>query len=203
MPILAVVGIRPDGTREVGAFTVGERENQAAWADLLADLKRRGVQSLGLVITDGGQAMLNALAQHFPETLRQRCVKHKMDNILSYVPERQRETVGQELKAIFYQDTRAQADQLAAAFRLKYAAVYPTALECMTRDWDACLTFYTFPKTHWKTVRTTNVIERLFEEVKKRSHKMNAAFRNESSCLLLFYAVTRALKFNKLTMPTQ
>src|SRR5947199_340962 len=66
---------------------------------------------------------------------------------------------------------------------------------------EACLTFYDFPKEHWKTIRTNNVIERLFEEVKRRSHKMAAAFRNEGSCVLLFYAVIRSLKFHKLTMP--
>jgi putative transposase len=63
------------------------------------------------------------------------------------------------------------------------------------------LTFYAFPKEHWKTIRTNNVIERLFGEVKRRSHKMAAAFRTEDSCLLHISAVIRSLKFNRLTMP--
>jgi putative transposase len=71
----------------------------------------------------------------------------------------------------------------------------------MPRDLEAYLTFYAFPKEHWKTIRTNNVMERLFGEVKCRSHKMAAAFRNEESCLLLFYVVIRSLKFNNLTMP--
>lgn len=71
----------------------------------------------------------------------------------------------------------------------------------MQRDLDACPTFYSFPKKHWKTIRTNNVSECLFEEVKRRSHKMGAAFRNEGSCLLLFYAVVRCLRFIKLKMP--
>ena len=70
----------------------------------------------------------------------------------------------------------------------------------MERDWEACLAFYAFPKAHWKTIRTYNVIERLFGEVKKRSHKMAAAFRNEASCLLMFYAVIRSLTFKKLAV---
>lgn len=73
----------------------------------------------------------------------------------------------------------------------------------MKRDGEACLAFCAFPSTHWKTIRTTNIIERLFEEVKKRSHKMNAAFRNEDSCLLLFYAVIRGLKFRRITVETK
>ncbi len=96
---------------------------------------------------------------------------------------------------------RQTADQALAAFMEKYQKVYPTAIECLQRDLEACLTFYSFPKEHWKTVRTNNVMERLFGEVKRRSHTMAAAFRNEESCLLLFYAVIRSLQFNKLTMP--
>jgi len=120
--------------------------------------------------------MLNAITKKSPDSARQRCVVHKMDNVLSYV-------------------------QAVAAFIEKYQSVYPTAIQCLQRDLEACLTFYAFPKEHWKTIRTNNVLERLFGEVKRRSHKMAAAFRNEGSCLLLFYAVIRSLHFNKLTIP--
>jgi len=203
MPILAVVGINEAGERDVLAFSVGDRENQNAWEELLEDLKRRGVKDIGLWITDGNQAMLNALAAKFAQTPRQRCVHHKMENVLGYVPEKQRDQVEPELRAIFYQDNRAQAEQVAAAFCAKFEASYPTAVACLHRDLDACLTFYNFPKEHWKTIRTSNVIERLFNEVKRRSHKMAAAFRNENSCLLMFYAVVRSLQFRKLPMPAK
>jgi len=201
MPILALIGVTPDGQREVIAFTTGERENQGAWEDLLADIKERGVQTIDLWISDGHQAMLNASTLKFPASDRQRCVKHKMDNILSHVPENQREAVRQELRAIFYQANRTKANQVAAAFREKYQAIYPSAIACMERDWEACLTFYAYPQAHWANIRTSNIIERMFEEVKKRSKKMAAAFGNEDSCLLLFYAVVRTLKFRKIRMP--
>lgn len=201
MPILAIIGITPEGQREVLAFSVGDRENQAAWEELLEDLKWRGVKQVDLWITDGKQAMLNAIELKFANSQRQRCVKHKMDNILGYIPDKQREQVEPELKAIFYQENRQKADQEVAAFCEKYAQIYPTAVACLKRDLEACLTFYAFPKVHWKTIRTTNVIERLFGEVKKRSHKMATAFRNEDSCLLMFFAVIRSLKFRKISMP--
>jgi putative transposase len=118
--------------------------------------------------------------------------------VLSYVPKSQRERVEPALKAIFYQDSRAKADQAVSAFCAKYEATYPTAVECLKRDLEACLTFYAFPKAHWKTIRTNNVSERLFDEVKKRSHKMAAAFRNEGSCLLLFFAVVQSLTFKRI-----
>ena len=154
-------------------------------------------------VTDGNQAMLNAVQRKFAQSARQRCVKHKMDNVLGYVPDKQRDQVEPELKAIFYQDNRAQADQVVMAFCEKYAQTYPTAVECLKRDLEACLTFYAFPQSHWKTIRTTNVIERLYGEVKRRSHKMAAAFRNEGSCLLMFFAVVRSLKFRRISMPAK
>ena len=201
MPILAVVGIAETGERDVLAFSVGDRENEQAWKDLLDDLKARGVKAIDLWVSDGNQAMLGAISKKFPDSARQRCVVHKMDNVLSYVPTKQQEQLKPELKALFYQKDRQAADQAVAAFIEKYQQVYPTAIACLQRDLEACLTFYAYPKNHWKTIRTNNVIERLFGEVKRRSHKMAAAFRTEGSCLLLFYAVIRSLHFNKLTMP--
>lgn len=200
MPILAVMGIASSGEREVLGFCGGDRENQQAWEDLFDDLKRRGVKEIGLFIRDGNQAMLNAISTKFGLAKRQRCARHKMENVLSYIPAKQQDQVRPELKALFYQSSREAADQAVAAFIAKYQQIYPTAVACLQRDLEACLTFYTFPKRHWKTIRTTNVIERLFEEVKRRSHKMGAAFRTEGSCMLLFYAVIRSLKFHKLTM---
>jgi transposase-like protein len=200
-PILAVIGIRWDGTREVLGFSVGDRENEGAWQQLLDDLKTRGVHPVDLWITDGNQAMLNAVRTKFPQAQRQRCIKHKLANVLRYIPKKQHALVAPELKAIFYQAHRRQAEQALAAFCAKYESVYPTAVAWLQRDQDACLTFYDFPREHWKTICTTNVIERLVEEVKKRIHQMSAAFRNEDSCTLMFYAVIRDLNFKKVTMP--
>jgi transposase-like protein len=198
MPILAVVGITLAGEREVLGFTVGDRENQQAWADLLAQLKQRGLQAVDLWVTDGNQATLGAIAQKFPTAARQRCVAHKLKNVLGYIPKQHHAQIEPELKAIFYQQNRQQAEQALAAFSAHYEKSYPSAIACLRRDGDACLTFYDFPKEHWKTIRTNNVCERLFEEIKKRSHKMAAPFRNEDSCLLLFFAVMRTLRFRRI-----
>jgi putative transposase len=200
MPILALIGITPEGKREVIAFTTGEHENEAAWSDLLASIKARGVKVVDLWITDGGQAMINAIKVQFPASKRQRCMKHKMENVLSHVPQSGQEAVEKDFKAIFYQPDRAKADQEAMIFRERYRPLYPEAIDCMERDWEACMTFYQFPQTHWVRIRTSNVIERMFLEVKKRSKKMAAAFRNEGSCLLLFFAVVRDINFQNVNM---
>ena len=203
MPILAVIGIDGAGHRDILGFTVGDRENQTAWEDLLDDLRNRGLQQVDLWITDGNQAMINAIESKFPASQRQRCIKHKLENILGYIPKKQQDLVKPELRAIFYQANREKAEQEVAAFVLKYQSIYPSAVACLQRDLEASLTFYGFPEKHWKFIRTTNCIERLFGEVKKRSHKMAAAFRNENSCLLMFYAVTRSLNLRKITIPTK
>ena len=93
MPILAVVGIATTGEQDVLGFRVGDRENQQAWEDLLEDLKQRGVKEIGLFVSDGNQAMLNAIAMKFGIAKRQRCVMHKMENVLGYVPAKQRDQV--------------------------------------------------------------------------------------------------------------
>ena len=201
MPILAVIGIDLEGQREVLGFSTGDRENQQAWEALLTDFKDRGLAQVDLWITDGGQAMINAIESKFLNPKRQRCVRHKMENVLGYIPNEQHKQVYPELRAIFYQDNLEKAEQTAAAFLLKYEQTYPTACDCLRRDLNACLTFYQFPQKHWRFIRTSNAIERLFQEVKKRSHKMAAAFRNENSCLLLFYAVIRSLHLRNIAVP--
>lgn len=82
---------------------------------------------------------------------------------------------------------------------VEYQSVYPIA--CLQRNLEACLTFYAFPKAHWKTIRTSNGIKRLLDEIKRRCHTIAAAFRTGTSCVLLFYVVNRSLTFHKLTMP--
>lgn len=201
MPILAIIGIDEEGKRDVLGFTVGERENQDAWEDLLDNLKERGVLQVDLWITDGNQAMINAISIKFSQSKRQRCIKHKMENILGYIPKKQQDVIQPEIRAIFYQTNREKADQEVAAFIAKYETVYPSAVECLKRDLESCLTFYSFPEQHWKYIRTTNSIERMFGEVKKRSHKMSAAFRNENSCMLMFYAVVRSLNLRRISVP--
>lgn len=201
IPILAVIGIDETGKRDVLGFCSGDRENQQAWEALLDNLKERGLKQVDLWITDGNKAMMNAIESKFFNARRQRCIRHKMANVLGYVPKEQHDRVEPELRAIFYQENLEKAQQTAAAFLLKYETVYPSACECLRRDLDDCLTFYQFPQPHWRYIRTSNALERLFLEVKKRSHKMAAAFRNESSCLLLFYAVVRSLHLRNISIP--
>jgi len=192
-----------------------EAEGQAIIQELHQERLRLAIQyTLVTVLEEEVEIFIQAaLYQRTPErkgyrngfyaSERQRCLKHKIENVLAYVPKKHHEQVRPELKAIIYQENREKAGQALAAFLEKYADIYPSAIECLKRDLEACLTFYRFPQQHWRYLCTTNIIERLFAEVKKRSHKMAAAFRNENSCMLMFYAVIRSLKLRRITVTTQ
>ncbi len=161
-------------------FTTGDRENQPAWEDLFEQFKQRGLQTVGLWISvpsgHPNQATLNAIATKFPSAQRQRCILHKIKYVLGYLPKQQHAKIEPELKAIFYQDSSAQwapeAEQAFVCLLYQISTGLPNRRRLLTPRSDAGLTFYRFPETHWKTIRTNNVSaptgHPLFEEVKKR-----------------------------------
>lgn len=203
VPVLVALGVKMNGEREVLGFVPGDKESRAAWDSFLDDLKQRGVESAELWISDGGPAVIGAIEAKFPGAMRQRCVVHKVDNILAYVPQSKQGDVRNELNRIFYTaESKKQAQQEVEAFVLKWGKIIPQAVQCLRRDLDDCLRFYDFPKQHWRSIRTNNYVERLFGAVKNRAHSMGA-FRNEQSCILLFYAVIRTLHFRRLSLPAE
>jgi len=200
-PILAAMGVKENGERDVLGFMPGDKESRPAWDSFFDDLKRRGLAGADLWITDGGPAVIGAVEAKFPGAKRQRCVVHKIENILARVPKSKQDEVRSELNRIFYlAANREKAQQEVEAFVTKWKPIIPEAVQCLLNDLEDCLRFYDFPKKHWRSIRTNNYIERLFNGVKMRTHTMGA-FRNEDSCILVFYAVIRAMHFRKLSLP--
>ena len=200
-PILAAMGVKENGERDVLGFMPGDKESRPAWDSFLDDLKRRRVEGADLWITDGGPAVIGAVEAKFPGVKRQRCVVHKIENLLARVPKSKQEEVRNELNRIFYlAANREKAQQEVEAFVTKWKPIIPEAVQCLLTDLEDCLRFYDFPKKHWRSIRTNNYIERLFNGVKMRTHTMGA-FRNEDSCILVFYAVIRSMHFRKLSLP--
>lgn len=201
--LLFAVGVRLSGEKELLAFTVGDAESHDAWAAFLHDLKRRGLTQVDLILTDGNAALLAQIRTCFPQAHYQRCVIHKIANILARIPKRWQDEVEADLHQIFYQADRSQAEAQLVAFVHKWQKLFPEAVACLQRDGADCLTFYAFPKKHWRALRSTNVIERVVGELKRRVHKMAAAFTNEQSCLLLVFAVLRTLHLKSMSVPEQ
>jgi transposase-like protein len=196
-PLLVALGVDANGHKDVLGFVVAGQESRAAWQTLVDDLKRRGVQQVDLFVTDGDEGLSGVLTQAFPTAQRQRCLTHKVRNVLAHVPHRAKAEVAAALKGIFVQPTRAEAHTHLDAFGARYARVYPEAVATLQRDIADCLTFYDFPREMWKHIRTNNALEGLFSTVRRRTNKMDA-FRNETSCILIVYAVIQTVRFRRI-----
>ena len=103
------------------------------------------------------------------------------------------------LKGIVAQESRLQAQDQVHAFAARYESIYPEAVACLKRDLEACFTFYDFPKSLWRHIKTTNAIEGLFHTVRQRANKIGS-FRNEASCILIVYATIQSIRFNRVTL---
>ncbi len=185
--ILVAHAILEDGKRELLAIRLGPRESEAAWKELLEDLVRRGLKIPGLAVSDGCPGLIAALKGVWPKIPRQRCVAHKMRNVLDRVPKKHQTRVKRDIGPIFHAPDLKQALAAVQTFLEKYGDEFPTACEVLARDITDCLTFYRFPEAHWKRIRTSNVIERLFREVRRRTNVVGR-FPNERSALVLAWA---------------
>jgi len=191
--VLIAYAVLEDGSFETLSIGVKNSESGAAWEDFVADMKRRGLRDPLLAVSDGNPGVIGAIEKCFPTAWRQRCVKHRTDNILEAVPEDEKiqAEVRRDLDRIFYGATSLeQAKQAVEDFRKKYRNRYPSAVECLERDLPQCLTFYLFPASHWKRIRTSNRLERMNLEIKRR---LNAIGRHpsEEGCLALVYQLCK------------
>ena len=186
--VLVAHGIRADGSRVLLAVALGYRESTANWKDFLADLIRRGLRPPKLAICDGNQGLLRAVGEAWPETGVQRCIAHRMRNVLDKCPKTHHEAVKRGLRAVFYAATEAEARVMAGKFVERFEREFPAMTRCLTSALDSCLTFYRFPSEHWPRMRTSNLLERCFKEVRRRTNVVGR-FPTEESALTLVWAV--------------
>ncbi len=188
--MLVAYGVRSDGSRQLLAFLRSPGESQAAWEGLLNDLYARGLigHHLLLIVTDGCPGLAAAMQTVYPRVPQQRCWVHKMRNILEQVRRRDYEAVKAEAQAIYRAEGRGEAQQAFQVFRLHWQDVYPAMLRRLERDLPELLTFFGFPRHLWRKLRTTNVIERCFVEVRRRTRPM-VCFVNVASVDRIIYAI--------------
>jgi putative transposase len=172
---LVIVGVLPNGRKEVIALEDGYRESTESWASVLRDLRRRGMVAPLLAIGDGNLGFWAALRDVYPETKEQRCWKHKLANVLDKLPKRLQAKAKEQLHEIMYAPHRASALEEIAVFEQEYGARYPKAVETLRKDQERMLTFFDFPAEHWCHLRTTNPIESTFATVKARTKKTKGA----------------------------
>jgi transposase-like protein len=195
--ILTALGVDLEGSREVLAFRASAEESKDGWCALLQELRTRGVSQVDLLVTDGQEGLLAAVADLFPTTLRQRCLVHKQRNVMSAIPKREQQEVSTELKGIWQQESKQEALLNLAAFKAKYQKRYPEAVRSLCEDEEHLLTFYAFPQVMHRYIRSTNAIESLFSNVRQRTDQIDA-FTTETSCLTIVWAVMQDIRLPKI-----
>jgi transposase-like protein len=168
--LLVVIGGLSDGRKVILAVEPGYRESSESWAEVLRDLKKRGLNCPRLVVGDGHLGIWGALNNVYPDAMEQRCWNHKVRNVLDKLPKKAQGLAKSELQGIVYSETREEAgakrDDFVSWCRKEG---YDRAAGALEQDWERMVTFYRFPKEHWKHLRTTNVVESPFAALRLRT----------------------------------
>jgi transposase-like protein len=189
---LVMIGVRPDGTKELIAIEDGYRESSESWATLLRGLKRRGMRAPVLAVGDGALGFWKALRDVWPETREQRCWVHRIANVLDKLPKRLHRQAKVALHEIMRAETRKAAEQAIVRFEADYRAKYPKAVASLRRDEAELLAFFDFPAEHWLHLRTGNVIESPFATVRLRQRVTKGAGSRQKGLLMAFQLLAMA-----------
>ncbi len=186
--VLCAYGIKDDGRKVLLHLEVGDKESTVCWKSFFEDMKSRGLAEPLLAVIDGNSGLRRAVRESFPEAWVQRCQVHRMRNILCKLPEKARPGLKKLLQKAFTAKSFKAGLEQAQGIVAAYQKDYPEAMKCLRTDLEECLTALCFPESHRKRIRTTNLLERLFGEGRRRS-KIVPRFMNESSGLSLIFAV--------------
>lgn len=194
LAVLVLVGVRPDGTKEVIALEDGYRESTESWAALLRDLKSRGMKAPRLAVGDGALGFWAAVGEVWPETKEQGCWVHKIANVLDKLPKRLQGRAKKQLHEMMYAESREECEKAKDKFVSEFSAKYPKAAESLERNWERMLTFFDFPAEHWGHLRTTNPIESAFATVKHRTYKTKGAGSRQRGLVMAWKLLAQAEK---------
>jgi putative transposase len=188
--MLVAYGVKKDGRRQLLAFMRSQGESQADWEGLLNDLYRRGLEGKGLqlIVTDGCAGLAAAIQTVYPRVAHQRCWVHKMRNLLEKVRRRDHDAVKADAQAIYLAESRAQAKTAFRNFRARWKREYGSMVKQLERDLPELLSFFALPQHLWRKLRTTNIIERCFVEVRRRTRPM-VCFVNVRSVDRIIYSI--------------
>jgi putative transposase len=191
---LVAYGLTVFGQRGLIHFRQARSESQAAWEAFLNDLYQRGLvgKELRLIVTDGCKGLHAALDVVYPYVNRQRCWVHKLRNVANKVPRRHQTACLQQARTIYQAPTKREALRQFHRWERRWHTTAPTAVACLREDLDELLTFLDFPAAQRVKLRTTNVIERCFREVRRRTRPIGC-FTNAASCDRIIYAIFHRL----------
>ena len=200
--LLVLIAGLADGSKVVLAVESGHRESTESWAEILRDVTARGLCVPACVIADGALGLWSAVAQVWPHAAEQRCWNHKLRNVVDAVPLKQQPDVQAAVQRIAAAESVADAEHERQAFHRAYRLRFPKASEHLDRDWARMLTYYQFPKEHWRHLRTTNVVESPFAAVRLRTSAAKRFKKVERATAIIWRLLLVAeQRFRKLNAP--
>ncbi len=170
----------------------GTKESTECCRDFLEDLKRRGLSEPVLTTTDGAPGLIRAVEECLPESLRQRCLAHRMRNLATKLPEELRAEFQQAARAAYQAPSVAMARALREDLVERFAERCPTAVRCFQDDFEACIAHLHCPPAHRRAIRTSNLLERLFGEERRRMKVIGTAFGERPVLKLMYASLIRA-----------
>jgi putative transposase len=186
--VLLAIGIGWDGRRSILAVELANRESRSSWRDFLLGLRGRGLSGVEFVVSDDHAGLRQAIVEVLPEAAWQRCYVHFLRNALDYVPRKVDDDCLRELRWLYDRRDLAEARRDLAAWLARWQATYPKLCSWVEEHIEETLTFYRLPRQHHKHLKSTNMLERLNEEIKRRTHVVRI-FPNAESCLRLIRAL--------------
>lgn len=186
--VLIAIGINWEGQRQILAVELANRESQSSWRDFLVRLKERGLNGVEFVVSDDHAGLKKAIFEVLTEAAWQRCYVHFLRNALDYLPRKADDDCLQELRWIYDRRDIQEAQRDLAVWIGKWAAKYPKLVDWAETNIGETLTFYRLPRAHHKHLKSTNMLERLNEEIKRRTRVVRI-FPNAESCLRLVRAL--------------
>jgi len=186
--VLKAVGINWEGRRSILGVELANRETKTSWREFLVGLKQRGLRGVDLVITDDHEGLKPAVAEILPQAVWQRCYVHFLRNAGDHLPRKRDDDCLRELRWIYDRRDLKEAHQDLAAWLGKWQEKYPKLCDWVESNIEETFTFYSFPVEHHKHLKSTNMLERLMEEIKRRTHVVRI-FPNADSCLRLIRAL--------------
>jgi putative transposase len=190
--VLAAWGFKSEGRKVLLHLMAGSKEDAETVTAFFQDMRARGLGDPLLVVSDGAPGIIKAIETCFPRSERQRCLAHRMRNLAAKVPEDQWSEFKARATAVYQAPSRAIARELAEGLATDYEAELPSAVACFLDDFEACIAHLRMPVTHRRAIRTTNLLERLFVEERRRLKIIPNAFGEKPVLKLMFGAMIRA-----------
>lgn len=191
VPVLITLGVRANGERVVLDMRLVGEESAASWSEVVASLAARHLARPSLAVIDGNPGLTSALRSHWPGIAIQRCTAHKLRNLQAKAPARLREELTEDYRRMIYGETGSAIEQARGRFTKKWRLRCPAVVESLEEAGDELFTFLRFPSSQWKALRTTNALERINGEFRRRT-KTQASLPTQDAVLLLLFGLLRS-----------